>query len=76
MRKWYVPLTVAGIGGLGVFLLTESGKEFLLMLRQSIRRHASGLQEWNEIAEQEMQRIQTALAALSDSLEPRREVLR
>lgn len=76
MRKWYVPLTVAGIGGLGAFLLTETGREFLRLLRQYMRWHSEGLQEWNEVAEQEMQRIQAALAALADSLEPRPEASR
>ena len=76
MRKWYVPLTVAGIGGLGAFLFSESGREWLRLLRQYMRWHSKGLQEWNEVAEQELQRIQTALAALTDALEPRTEASR
>jgi hypothetical protein len=73
MRKWYVPLTVAGLGGLGAFLFSESGKEVLRALRLYLQWHTEGLPEWNEVAEQELQRIQEALASLAESLEPRPE---
>ena len=29
MRRWYVPLTVLGIGSIGAFLLSERGRSTL-----------------------------------------------
>jgi len=74
VRKWYVPLTVAGIGGLGVLLFSESGRRALRRVGQYVRWNSEGLLEWNEAAEAEMQRLQAALAALSESVQPRREL--
>lgn len=73
MRKWYVPLTVAGLGGLGALLFSEAGRQLLRSVRQYWHWHSEGMQEWNEVAEQELQRIQSSLEALADALEPRAE---
>jgi hypothetical protein len=70
MRKWYVPLTIAGIGGLGAFLLSESGKRFLRWARQYLQWNSAGLLEWNETAEAELEHIQAALSTLAESLQP------
>jgi len=74
MRKWYVSLTIAGIGGLGVFLLSESGRRVLHWLGRYAPWSSQEMLEWNEAAEAEMQRIQTALAALIESLQPGTEL--
>jgi hypothetical protein len=74
MRKWYVPLTVAGIGGLGVFLLSESGRKFLRWIGQYVRWNSEGFLEWNEAAEAELRRLQEALTAITESLQPRTEL--
>jgi len=73
MRKWYVPLTIAGIGGLAAFLLSESGQGAVHWLARSLRWNSQGLLEWNESAEAELQRIQNAIAALAESMQPRAE---
>jgi hypothetical protein len=74
MRKWYVPLTIAGIGGLGVFLFTESGRRTLRWVGQYIRWNSEGFLEWNESAEAELQKIQDAVSALAEALQPRTEL--
>jgi hypothetical protein len=74
MRKWYVPLTVASIGGLGVFLFSESGRRALRWVGQYIRWNSEGLLEWNEAAEAELRRLQEALSAIGESLQPRAEM--
>lgn len=76
MRKWYVPLTVAGLGGLGALFLSEPGRQLLRSARQYWQWHSENLQEWNEVAEQELERIQNALTALAEALEPRAQVSR
>lgn len=74
MRKWYVPLTVAGLGGLGVFLFSDSGRRALRWIGQYIRWNSEGFLEWNEAAEAELQRIQEALSTLAETLQPRTEL--
>jgi hypothetical protein len=74
MRKWYVPLTVAGIGGLGVFLLSESGRSVLRWLGRYVRWNSEGLLEWNDAAEAELSHLQEALTAIAESLQPRAEM--
>jgi hypothetical protein len=71
MRKLYVPLTIAGIGGLAAFLLSESGQGAVRWLARYLRWNSQGLLEWNEAADAELQRIQSALAALAESIQPR-----
>lgn len=71
MRKWYVPLTIVGVGGLGAFLLSESGRRALQGIGRYARWNSQGMSEWNERAESELQRLQAALSALADSLQPR-----
>ncbi len=73
MRKWYVPLTVAGLGGLGAFLFSESGRRALRWVGSYVGWHSQGLLEWNDSAEAELQHIQASLAALAESLQPRTE---
>lgn len=74
MRKWFVPLTVAGIGGLGVFLFSESGRRVLRWAGQYVRWNSQGLLEWNEAAEAELGRLQEAVTAIAESLQPRTEL--
>jgi len=76
MRKWYVPLTIAGLGGLGAFLLSESGRGVLRWMGRYVRFNSQGILEWDETAEAELHRIQAALSTLADSLQPRTETSR
>ncbi len=70
MRKWYVPVTVLGITGLGVLVLTERGRAALRWMYENLHRAPDTLLEWNEAAQRELDRIQTALNRVADSLEP------
>lgn len=73
MRKWYVPITIAGIGGLAAFLVSESGRGVVRWMARNFRWNEQGLLEWDEAADAELQRIQAALSALAESLQPRPE---
>jgi hypothetical protein len=59
MRKWYVPLTVLGLSGVGL----------LRWLGQNLRRAPEALVTWNETAQRELDRIQTALNRVAATLE-------
>jgi hypothetical protein len=68
MRKWYVPLTVIGISGLGAFLLTDRGRKAARWAFENMHRAPDALLEWNEAAQRELDRIQTALNRVAESL--------
>jgi hypothetical protein len=68
MRKWYVPLTLMGLGSLGVFFMTERGRGAARWLYENL--HDPGkLMEWNEAAQRELERIQVALNRVAATLE-------
>ncbi len=63
MRKWYIPLTLLGLGGLGAFLLSEPGRKAVVWVRDSLLFEP--LQEWNENTERELARLEKTLDQLS-----------
>ena len=69
MRKWYVPMTVVGLGGLGVLLFTDRGRKAIRWLVEQLPNAQSQLAEWNETAQRELDRIQNALNRVADSLD-------
>lgn len=69
MRKWYVPVTVVGLSGLGLFFLTERGRNAVRWLFENMDKAPDTLLEWNEAAQRELDRIQTALNRVAASLE-------
>jgi hypothetical protein len=69
MRKWYVPLTVLGLSGIGLLLLSEPGRRKLRWLMQNLHRAPEALVTWNETAQRELDRIQTALNRVAQTLE-------
>ncbi len=71
MRKWYIPVTVLGVGGMGLFLLSERGRQALRWLIESVLRAPDALQDWNDSAQNELDRIQATLNRIAESLEPR-----
>lgn len=74
MRKWYVPLTVVGLGSLGAFFLIVRGKSALHWIMDNFHRAPGKFLEWNETAQQELDRIQAALNHIAETVEPRREL--
>ena len=74
MRKWFVPLTVLGVGGIGAFLLTDRGRETLRRWRARFDEAPERWDEWNENAQSELERIQNALTQIAESLGPRSEM--
>ena len=60
MRKWGLPLTVAGVSGLGLLFLAAG---------RGLRWSPETLLSWGEVAQHEMERIQTALNHVAETLE-------
>jgi hypothetical protein len=74
MRRWYVPLTVLGLGSLGVALLSERGRSVLRSLFADFGHASSSLLEWNDGLQDELNRIQAMLDVVAKSLGPSPEV--
>ena len=74
MRRWYVPLTVLGLGSIGAFLLSERGRNKLRWLMENFQSAPDRWLEWNESAQSELDRIQAALDRIAESLDPRPEM--
>ena len=69
MSKWYVPLTVAGVSGVGLFFLTARGRAALRWMWENLHQAPDALLEWNETAQRELDRIQRALNRVAATLE-------
>lgn len=68
MRKVYWSLSVLAVGGLGALLFTDKGRQGLRWLRDNLPYAPDRLLEWNEAAQRELDRIQTALNRVAESL--------
>lgn len=73
MRRWYVPLTVLGLGGVGALLLTERGRTVLRSLFERFQHAPDQLLEMNDALQSELDRIQAALDQIADSIDPHPE---
>jgi hypothetical protein len=69
MRKWYVPLAVLGVSGVGVLLFSPRGRAALRWVAENLHRAPEQLLEWNEAAQRELDHIQAALNRVAASLE-------
>jgi hypothetical protein len=67
MRRWYVPLTVLGLGSVGAFLLSERGRNALRLLWERFERSPDSLQT-------ELDRIQAALDRIAHTIDPHPEL--
>ena len=74
MRRWYVPLTVLGLGGLGALLLTERGRSAVRTLVARFQNAPDTLLEINDTLQLELDRIQAALDQIAESLDPHPEL--
>jgi hypothetical protein len=74
MRKWFVPLTVLGVGSIGAFLLSERGRSSLRAWFENFRNVPDRWLEWNDNAQRELDLIQAALNRIAESLEPRAQL--
>jgi hypothetical protein len=68
VRKWTVPLTFVGLGGLGAMLFSDRGRKFIRSTAGRFNETPGRLAAWNESAQKELDRIQQALKELEQSL--------
>ena len=68
MRRWYVPLTVLGLGGVGAMLLSERGLRALRSRFADFGNPRGTLMEWNDDLQHELDGIQAMLDGIAESL--------
>jgi hypothetical protein len=71
MRKWYLPLTVLGLGGLGVVGMlvgTDRGRAVVRRVAENFLDAPESFEEWNDAAQRELDSIQVALDGLAKAL--------
>jgi len=68
MRKWYLPMTVLGLGGVGMLLFTDRGRRGLRWAIEHLPDAPQHLAQWNETAQRELDRIQATLNQVAESL--------
>jgi hypothetical protein len=74
MRKWFVSLTVLGVGGIGAFLLTDKGRETVRHLLAKFEEAPERWEDWNDGVQAELERIQATLNQIAKSLGPHGEM--
>jgi hypothetical protein len=68
MRKWAVPLTVLGLGGVGALLMSDRGRRGVRWAIERLNEAPERLAQWNDNAQREMERIQGTLNRMSEML--------
>jgi len=71
MRKWFVPLTMLGIGSIGALVLSERGRQALEWIFDRLDEAPDRIADWNDSAQQELNRIQDSLNEIADTLQTR-----
>ncbi len=69
MRKYYAPLTVLGLAGVGVLLFTKRGQNAVRWLSDNFQKAPEALLEWNDAAQRELDRLQAAVNRVAQSLQ-------
>jgi len=71
MRKWAVPLTVLGLGGIGALAFSRRGRGFIRWAAENVQHAPGKIADWNETAQTELDKIQNALNDIAESLQTR-----
>ena len=74
MRRWYLPITVLGLGSVGAFLLTERGRSSLRAIWDRFQKSPEGWREFNDSLQGELDRIQASLDQIAQSIDPHPEL--
>jgi hypothetical protein len=70
MRRWYMPLTLLGLGSIGAVLLSERGRSVLRSFFENLDQASGKFLEWNDGLQDELDRIQATLDRIAESIGP------
>jgi hypothetical protein len=68
MRKWYVPLTMVGLGGLGLLFVSERGQQAVRWMLESWEGVPDQVAAFHDGVDRELARIESALDEIQESL--------
>lgn len=68
MSRWYVPLTVLGLGSLGVLFGTDRGRRALERASDFLEELPQEYSEWMDMTDREIAEIQSAVNQIAESL--------
>jgi len=68
MTRWYLPLTVLGLGGLGVLFGTDRGRRALERAADFLEQLPEDYSAWMDMTEREIAEIQSAVDQIAASL--------
>ena len=69
MRRYYVPLTVMGLAGVGLLLFSERGRQALRWISENLEAAPDAFLEWNDATQRELDRLQAAVNQIAESLQ-------
>ena len=69
MKKWYLPVTVLGLSGLGLLFASERGRDRMRHAFDRLVEHGDPLGEFNKFCEEQLDTIQRNLDRLAEALE-------
>lgn len=69
MRKWFMPLTVLGLGSLGLLFVSERGQQALHWLADALEGAPDTHSGWNDPTQRELERIEAALDEIAETLQ-------
>lgn len=67
--RWLLPAAVFGLGGLGLLALSDRGIEALGWLVGRVKEAPQKFLEWNDAAQKELDRIESALERMAEAME-------
>ncbi len=68
MGKWFLPVTVLGLSGLGLIFASQRARERLYAFVDRVAEHSDPLGEFNTLCEEQLRTIQSSLDRLADAL--------
>ncbi|MDR3765261.1 MAG: hypothetical protein P4M01_14325 [Acidobacteriota bacterium] len=69
VRKWTIPLALAGLGGVGAVLMSGRGRKLLQRIALHSAQEAEELSAaWTEAAQRELDQLQQAVRELERNL--------
>lgn len=68
MRKWFLPLTVIGLTGLGMAVASDRGRGYLRRVFDTVINSQDAFGNLNTMVERELDNIQQALNDIADAL--------
>ena len=69
MRNWLIPATLLGLSGVGLFCVSERGREQIRSLLDRLARHGDPLGEFHEFLDDQLSAIQRTLDAVAETLD-------